>query len=198
VNPGKAAVREAMRQRRAALTPEELLAAGAAVAVRLGELPCFAAARTVSCYLSLQREIPTGDVLAACRAAGKRICVPAAVGPRRAPEPVSYAWAELKAGEALVAGPMQVPQPAQVRPVEAAGVDLVVVPGLAFDHSGWRIGYGGGHYDRLLAACRPDSVRVALAFEWQILDSVPHGPSDRRVDWLLTPACAHRCTSAAP
>ncbi len=65
-------------------------------------------------------------------------------------------------------------------------IDVVVVPGLAFDRVGHRVGYGGGFYDRFLRHLRPDAVTIGVAFSKQIVDAVPHGRKDRPVDVVVT------------
>ena len=67
-------------------------------------------------------------------------------------------------------------------------IDVVVVPGLAFDRAGFRVGYGGGNYDRFLPRLRPDAVRVGFAFGLQLLPAgkVPRGPNDEPVHHVVT------------
>ena len=72
------------------------------------------------------------------------------------------------------------------RRVDVAEVDLVVVPGVAFDARGGRLGHGQGYYDRLLKHARPDATLVALAFECQMFAEIPVGPRDVVVDWVIT------------
>ena len=67
-------------------------------------------------------------------------------------------------------------------------VDLVIVPGVAFDMRGGRLGFGGGYYDRLLRALPDDCARVALAYEVQLADEVPTDAHDERVGIIVTPA----------
>jgi 5-formyltetrahydrofolate cyclo-ligase len=77
-------------------------------------------------------------------------------------------------------------------------VDLVLVPGLAFDSSGGRVGHGRGYYDKTLAQTRTGTpFKVALAFEFQIFDRVPIDPSDVRMDVLVTEKRVIKATSAA-
>lgn len=78
-------------------------------------------------------------------------------------------------------------EPATRVAVDPASIDLIVVPGLAFDRAGNRLGYGGGHYDRFLRSLPPPTIRVGMAFAEQIVDEVPHGPGDEAVDLVVTP-----------
>lgn len=72
------------------------------------------------------------------------------------------------------------------RPVPPHTLDAVLVPGVAFDRQGHRLGYGGGHFDRLLARVRPDTVVVGVAFDVQVVDAVPHEAHDVPVDVVVT------------
>jgi len=65
-------------------------------------------------------------------------------------------------------------------------IDVAVVPGLAFDRRGHRVGYGGGFYDRFLGRLRPDALTVGICFSVQLVDEVPHGRGDRPVDLVVT------------
>jgi 5-formyltetrahydrofolate cyclo-ligase len=73
------------------------------------------------------------------------------------------------------------------------GVDVVVVPGVAFDRAGRRVGYGGGFYDRFLPRTRPGALAVAVAFALQVVDAVPHGGGDRGVQVIVTEDEVIRC-----
>ncbi len=99
--------------------------------------------------------------------------------------------------DALVNGPMGLLEPPSDAPeVPLSLIDLFIVPGLAFDARGARIGYGRGHFDATLAAAS-GALRVAYAFELQIVPAVPESAGDERVDVIVTEAGA-RETSARP
>ena len=76
------------------------------------------------------------------------------------------------------------PDPGRDDPIDSSALDLVLVPGLAFDRRGWRVGFGAGLYDRFLFGVR--APRVALAFSLQLVDSLPVEPHDEPVDWIVT------------
>ncbi len=65
-------------------------------------------------------------------------------------------------------------------------VDLIIVPGIAWDRQGFRVGFGGGYFDRLLSMARPDCINIGLAYSCQLLDKVPHEPWDEPVDIMVT------------
>lgn len=88
----------------------------------------------------------------------------------------------------LAPGIWGIPEPKTdaLRPVDPREVDLVVVPGVAFDGEGNRMGYGGGYYDRLFPLLREGTPLVALAFQCQLVEEVPTEPYDRKIHWLIT------------
>ena len=87
----------------------------------------------------------------------------------------------------IVLGWRGIPEPAPgCARVDASDVDWVLVPGVAFDRTGARIGYGGGYYDRLLPMLPPRAARVAGAFSMQIVDEVPSAPHDITMDAVVT------------
>lgn len=70
--------------------------------------------------------------------------------------------------------------------VKVTDIDIILVPGVAYDLEMWRLGRGGGYYDRILAGIRPDAMTMGVAYSIMIAESVPHNEHDRRVDMLVT------------
>ena len=142
--------------------------------------------RVVSGYFPIGDEIDPRPLMARLAAAGCRLCLP--VTPRRG-LPLSFrAW---QPGDPLRPRPFGLLEPEPSAPT--AEPDLLLVPLLAFDASGGRLGYGGGFYDRTLAdlrARRPVRA-IGLAFEGQRSDHVPVGPTDARLDAVVTEAGFH-------
>ncbi|MHA1601195.1 MAG: 5-formyltetrahydrofolate cyclo-ligase [Alphaproteobacteria bacterium] len=141
------------------------------------------AGAVVSGYWPMRSELDPRPILAALSARGHPLCLPVVVGKGQAL--VFRAW---QAGDELVAGGYgtQVPDAGK----EVVAPHLLLVPLLAFDRAGYRLGYGGGFYDRTLAALRsvgPVSA-VGLAYSAQEVDVVPHGATDERLDWVVTEA----------
>jgi 5-formyltetrahydrofolate cyclo-ligase len=154
-------------------------AAGRSAADHLIEDGRWRSARSVLLYAAVRGEIDPGALAAAAWADGKRVCLPRPDPAARALQPAP--WYE---GEALVNGPYGIPMPA--RAGAAIDVDVVVVPGLAFDRSGGRLGSGLGFYDRWLAA-HPDVWRVGFAYVWQVVEHVPVTAHDVPMQALATP-----------
>ncbi|HBA83443.1 MAG TPA: 5-formyltetrahydrofolate cyclo-ligase [Verrucomicrobia bacterium] len=148
-------------------------------------LPEYASARRIGCYLSLPREAATSRFIQACRADGKQVFVPA-----YREKTDGYQWSRLEEDAALAAGKWGIPEPRRPR-WTAAQLDLIVVPGLAFDRAGRRVGRGKGYFDRLLAACR--GFKVGLALERQLVRSAPVEAHDVRLDAVVTEAKIYPC-----
>jgi 5-formyltetrahydrofolate cyclo-ligase len=169
---------------RDALTKAEIAERGKTIEDRLFAFEPFAAARTVMLFVSFRSEVPTSGIIRRSLAAGKRVVVPAV----SAAEHVMIA-SEIKDFDAELApgayGIME-PKPDFIRPVPPEEIDFVALPGLAFDRCGNRIGYGGGYYDRFIAALCPETTLVALAFSLQIFDEIPVSENDRQVHAIVT------------
>ena len=177
------ASKEALRARigavRRALSPQTVRAASKQIAERVVALPEFSHARVVGCYLALGHEVQTMELVKRCWREDKEVCVPAFEDARR-----GYVLAWLKMGEATETGPAKILQPKKIRPASPKAVDLMIVPAVAFDRSGRRLGHGGGHYDRLLAQC--PGFKVGVAFEAQMVEEVPSDIHDVGVDIVVT------------
>jgi 5-formyltetrahydrofolate cyclo-ligase len=156
----------------------------AAIAARVISLPAFAEAKCVALYAPLQGEPDPSPVWLA--AAEKQIVCPGA-GEDGSPE--------LRVAQSLAAmartarGFAEPPPGARVDPSK---VDLWIVPGLAFDAAGVRLGRGGGYYDRLLGKRRPDSLAVGVILEWfRSLFLLPREPHDALIDLVATERALH-------
>jgi 5-formyltetrahydrofolate cyclo-ligase len=189
----KAALRRALAAGRRALPPARARAAGEAVAARLAATEEFAGCRRVALYAEADGELPTGALLRLARARGLPV-----LWPRLGPDGLEFARCD-DAG-ALEPGAFGIRAPGAACEAAALGTgDLVVVPALAFDRAGRRLGRGGGHYDRALAA--PDarrSLRVGVGYDFQLVAEVPAGEGDERVDLVVTERELVRTGARAP
>ena len=182
-------VRGRMRARLAAVCAREAERCGERVRGHLLALPEYAGALAIGCYIAIAGEVATDGLMREAMGRGRRVCVPAWDAARRA-----YGLVELGPRTACAAGPLGIPQPASGRNVAVGELDAILVPGLAFDRHGGRLGRGGGHYDRMLAGgSGRGPVRIALAFAWQVLDEVPCEAHDGRMDIVVTDEGVIRC-----
>jgi len=172
----RARFRELERNRPA----DEIRSASHTISTRLLELEAFRSARRIGAYLSLPAEVQTAEILKACWSRGMQVCVPYYQEDTR-----RYGMSRLDAHGELIKRKWSVPEPAAIIAVDTADLDLILVPAVAFDFQGVRLGHGGGHYDRLLAGMKR-TFRLGIAFHAQVIDRLPREPHDQTVHAILT------------
>jgi 5-formyltetrahydrofolate cyclo-ligase len=174
-------LRREMTRRRRELPAEARRRAGERVAERLLACPRFQSARRVALYSALRDELPTEPLLRAVLASGRPLLLPRA-------HPDGWpSFARVRDLAALEPGPWgALEPPAGAAPESIGPGDLLVVPGLAFDRRGARLGRGGGFYDRLLAGRGAPPFVVGVAFGFQLVAAVPTAAHDRPVDAVVT------------
>ncbi|HQP09799.1 MAG TPA: 5-formyltetrahydrofolate cyclo-ligase [Candidatus Omnitrophota bacterium] len=150
---------------------EERLAKSLAVAGKLFKMKEFQKAETVLFYASIDGEVETFDMMKKAHQLGKTVGLPSILKDRKKIVPMAVASLE----EGLEEGPYGIkqPKPAQTRVLDEEALDMVVVPGVAFDRKNNRLGRGGGYYDRFLKSLPSRTVTVGLAYDFQIMDSFP-------------------------
>lgn len=185
----KAVIRRQMRMWRQTLAPDWVVEHGRRIQAQVERLREWAEARTVCCYLAMGGEVPTRELIRACQAEGKRVWVPA----WREAE-ARYGLALWREDVALCPGLGGVLEPVDPQWSPGEPVEVVGVPGVAFDRNGGRLGHGRGHYDQLLAApALRGAFKLGLAFESQVLDQVPMDRHDVPMDGVVTEQSDYRC-----
>ncbi|TDJ58535.1 MAG: 5-formyltetrahydrofolate cyclo-ligase [Nitrospina sp.] len=178
----KATVRQEILSRRDALDPETVQRQSALIAGHLESLGVYQKSAAVLFYLSKKNEVQTDGMIATAIRSGKRVYVPV-TGPD-----------EIKVSELpgldieFDLGLYGIRQPAQrfLKFVAPGVLDLVILPGVAFDVQGGRIGYGKGYFDRFLGKLATHTVRVGVAYEFQVLETVPQTGMDVAVQKIVT------------
>ena len=173
-------------RRRARDRREEFAAAAPQVAERIYEhlfaQPAFRSAGQVAIYAALPDEVPTRPLFDSLTRGGTACLLPRVVpaGP--------LVFARVEDWDELRPGRLGVLEPAASAPAVVPGPDdVVIVPGIAFDRAGWRLGRGGGYYDRTFpAGAGPQPLLFGVACEGRIEESVPHGSHDRAMDAIVT------------
>jgi 5-formyltetrahydrofolate cyclo-ligase len=177
----KVALRARVLAERDALPADIRASASAAIVARLLARPDFLAAQCILVTASFHNEWDTSLVRAPWTQADRRI--PRVDKDARMLE--LHKITDLARDVRL--GYRSIPEPSADCPrIARDEVDFVVVPGVAFDGAGRRLGYGGGYYDRLLPLLSPRAPRVAGAFDVQVVDRVPVGPNDIAIDAVVT------------
>ncbi|MEI7029387.1 5-formyltetrahydrofolate cyclo-ligase [Streptomyces pratensis] len=190
---GKAAAKAVLRGEllaaRALLTKEDVAKAAAALSSSALRLPRLADARTVAAYVSVGREPGTRALLDALRGRGVRVLLPVLLPDN------DLDWAVYEGAERLLPAGRGLLEPAGPRlgPAAVLDADAVLLPGLAADGAGMRLGRGGGSYDRVLArlmAAGAHPALIVLLYDDEVVARVPAEPHDHPVDAVVTPAGA--------
>ena len=179
----KAALRRRLRAARRALPPEAAARASADASARLARLPELVAARRVLAYAAVPGEVDVTAWVTARLAEGGEVYLPWVDGDDLRIARVTDLDRDLAAGWRGLREPRHTAGDLGADP---GGLDAAVVPGVAFDSGGGRLGQGGGHLDRLLARLRTDAAVVGVAFDLAIVPRVPVEPHDVRVDAVVS------------
>ncbi len=169
-------IRKRILERRNTLSAYEVLEKSNRIISKLEEQTEFRDADIISCYISFDNEVYThGLIKKYCGI--KKIAVPYI---RHGEIALSYVhnWNELRAGTYGIL------EPSVIEEADEMDIELAIVPGVAFDEHGNRIGYGKGYFDRLLKKMK--AIKIALAFELQIVDEIEYEEHDVRMDKIIT------------
>lgn len=179
----KAGLRRKMRQSRMEMPMSEHDRKVRGIVRHLLGAPIWDGVGNVHCFLALERakEPDLSEAMDLLHAKGVRFAVPMA----ELPAP-TMSHLEFVPGETTVPDPWGVPVPASKRPADTARIDLILVPMLAVDRGGFRLGYGKGYYDAFLA--KTDALKVGVCFSEEVVDAVPRESHDQPVDWVVTDA----------
>ena len=173
----KKELRRQIREMKRAMTSEQIDAASA----RLGELflncPQYKEAKTIYGYLPYNQEVRTVPMLEQAMKEGKRVAVPKCYG-----DEMRFIYMDDLSK--VEKGYANIPEPIADDPVADDPTALVLMPGMAFTKDGKRMGYGGGFYDKFLAA-EPDHPTVALCYDFQMVEDLPTEEYDIPVDCVL-------------
>ena len=184
VDQDKAALRRRLLAARHRLSPEQRAGAGRAIRDAVLSLPQTQMAGTVAAYYSIAAEPDTHGLIYALWKRGSYVLLPVL-----RPDG-DLDWASYEGPDSLRPGPRGLTEPAEPPrgPGAIASADLVLVPALAVDHSGLRLGRGGGSYDRALTRVGDQVPTVGLLYDQELLAKVPSWPHDQRVRLIARPA----------
>jgi len=174
----KAALREELRRRLAALSASDLAEKSAQICQCLVAEDWFKETKTIALYLALPREPDLSAFVLQAEASGKVLCVPA-----METDGTDYRWREYRTDQPLACGPDGVWQPKASAWLDGDAIDVVLVPGLGFTREGQRLGRGGGCYDRLLS--NTDARRIGVAFSEQIIENIPSEKHDIQMHKII-------------
>jgi len=184
--PDKITIRKQILEKRASLAPNILDRAGKTAAEKLILMEEYLNAHTVMVYMDFRNEVPTETIIAKIRSSGKKLILPLTdkdfkLIPYEIPQ-------EGKLSDYLFTSDYGIsePDPNRCKEADPNSIDLIIIPGSVFDQYENRIGYGQGCYDRFLSAQTHKAFKLALAYDFQVLPCIPAGPTDVKMDKILT------------
>jgi 5-formyltetrahydrofolate cyclo-ligase len=175
----KKALRREIGAKKRALTPEQIENRSAMLADKLYKSPQYRDCTSLYAYLSFNQEVRTNPIIQRAWVDGKRVAVPKVVG-----DEMVFIWID-SFDNLAPQGAFHIMEPIENGPVAADESALILMPGLAFDPEGHRVGYGGGYYDRYLAA-QPHHPTVALCYDFQLYEHLDVEDHDVLVDVVIT------------
>lgn len=186
----KILLRQQILEKRKAMTATERMEKQDGIVSGLLSLPQMQRAQTVFLYLDFRGEVSTDEILRWGWNQDKTMAIPVTVIEKKRLIPVAIrSFDEVRPGAYGIREPIvsaNTEKDPESCAIPAESIDVVIVPGVAFDPRGGRLGYGGGYYDRFLPKLRTDVVKIGLAFELQVVDQVPVEEHDIHLDFLVT------------
>lgn len=179
----KKKLREHMLERRNQLSLSDVQEKSFKINQQLFLLDTYYSAKIILTYLPIKKEPNSLLIIKNAWQQKKQVLVPLTC-----PTNKTLLLSRLESLEELTEGYYSIPEPKQefFRPADPLSVDICLLPGVAFDHSGYRLGYGGGYFDRFLPSLQPDCLKIALAYDFQVLDTLPRTKYDLPVDIIIT------------
>ena len=177
----KKALRREIGEKKRALSEAQIEARSRVLADRLFAAEQYRQCKSLYAYLSFNQEVRTSPIIERAWADGKRVAVPKVVG-----NEMVFIWID-SFDNLAPQGAYNITEPIEDGPVADDATALVLMPGLAFDREGRRVGYGGGYYDRFLEK-EPDHPLVALCYDFQLVDHLEVEAHDVPVDVVITDA----------
>jgi 5-formyltetrahydrofolate cyclo-ligase len=187
----KKELRQRLRQILGAIPQDELGIKSQRACQQLFDQPEYRKAEVIMVFLSLATEVDTAPLVLRAWQDRKRVLAPKVSWEQRRMIPI-----EIRSlTDDLMISQLGVREPVSGVPIPIPIIDLVIVPGLGFDEFGNRLGRGRGFYDRFLAHPEFEGTACAMAFEEQVIATLPTGPLDRNMDMLVTDAKVRRFRS---
>jgi len=184
IHKRKKELRKKVQEIRDSLDPEQRRLLSAEIGENLWSIPEFNQAETLLFFLSFRSEVDTKPMILRALEEKKAVCVPCTDMENKAmmASRIMNLDGDLRMGNYNILEPRE----ECLRPVPPQRIDAVLMPGVAFDLTGGRLGYGGGYYDRFLERCSPSCLLIALCFELQIVEHVPCADHDIHIHKIVT------------
>ena len=172
-----------MLEKRNSLTSDAINSKSAAIQRRLAHLEVFNFARILASYYPIGSEVRTQKIISIALKGNKLVALPR-------PDGDHIKFYPILSNTELIPGKFGIREPSISSDLSDScvsdNIDLLLVPGIAFDIYGYRIGYGYGYYDRFIAKKKNSFVSIGLAYEFQVCDNVPRTENDQKINVLVT------------
>ncbi|MBQ9757737.1 MAG: 5-formyltetrahydrofolate cyclo-ligase [Clostridia bacterium] len=175
----KAEIRKINKEKRAAMKDAEVKEKSLAIAKTFLDSGIYKNAKTIMVYMPLGNEVDTKEIIASAFSDGKRIVVPVTDA-----ETGEMIASEIRENTAFEKGAFSVFEPVEKAEIDPQQIDAVLVPGIAFDKKGGRIGFGKGCYDRFLKKTK--ALRIGLCYAFQLCDEIDEESHDIKMDFVIT------------
>lgn len=187
----KISLRKEILQKRAKISKEDNLIFSNIVANSIYEMKDYKNAKTIMCFISFANEIDTRKLIETAIKQGKTVVIPITI-----PETKELKVSQILDFSELEKGFYNILTPKEefIRYIDPSTIDLVLVPGVVFAKNGYRIGYGGGYYDRFLSKLDNSIPKFAIGFDLQVVDEVPTESFDIPVDLIITEKRTINCS----
>lgn len=187
----KDAIRKQILQERNKLSVEEICLLSEKIFNNLRNHSFFNNSTHVMIYLDFKNEVKTDLIINYCLENNKKVYIPICI-----PETRELCVSRITNLEELQSGHYGIREPGleYIRLSDSNLIDLILVPGVAFDVSGNRIGFGAGYYDRFMMRLKPGAIKAALAYSFQIVDTLPSDEYDIPMDYIVTEKYTINCT----
>ena len=174
----KLQLKQLILEKRNSLAKNEIIEKSGLIGKNLFNLESYKKFKSVMFFVSINSEVNTHEMIR--KAIGyKTVLVPKVLHHEIEPSLI------IDFDNLIPTGKFGIPEPIEIMKVAHKNIDLILVPGIAFDEGGHRIGYGLGYYDRFLAKV-PKAVKIGLCFDFQIVDKIPREEHDVQVDFIVT------------
>lgn len=179
----KKSLRKEILQKRAKISKEDNIIMSNMVSSSIYKMPEYQNAKTIMCFISFANEIDTKELIETAIKQGKSVVIPITIPETKELKPSQILdFSELEKGFYNILTPKE----EFIRYIDPSTIDLILVPGVVFAKDGYRIGYGGGYYDRFLSKVDSSVPKFAIGFDLQVVDNVPKESFDIPVDLIIT------------
>lgn len=151
---------------------------------KLLSMDCIQQASTIMLYLDFNNEVKTDQLITKLISLRKTVTSPVTIKDER--KLIPYEITNLKEGINIGAYGIREPNKDISNEIDVKNIDVLIVPAVAYDKNCYRLGYGGGYYDRFIERLRDDAITIGIAFDLQLFDSIPKEEHDAQLNYIIT------------